>query len=73
MAMAMAWSVLRPPAPLPAPPGYSLPQCRTANVEEKMENGECRFMCVFMAPVFRAPSVADCQRRTGLAMTVDFK
>lgn len=40
------------------------------NVEEKMENGECRFMCVFMAPVFRAPSVANCQRRrTGLDWT----
>lgn len=42
------------------------------NVEEKMENGECRFMCVFMAPVFRAPSVANCQRRrTGLDWTGD--
>lgn len=50
MAMAMAWSVLRPPVPSLL---LSLPQCRTANVEEKMENGECRFMCVFMAPVFR--------------------
>lgn len=48
--MAMAWSVLRPPVPSLL---LSLPQCRTANVEEKMENGECRFMCVFMAPVFR--------------------
>lgn len=33
---------------LPASLSPSMP-----NVEEKMENGECRFMCVFMAPVFR--------------------
>lgn len=71
MALAMAWSVLRPPAPSSARQlSPSMPNCER---RREMENGECRFMCVFMAPVFRAPSVADCQRRTGLGLTVDFK
>lgn len=54
------------------PPCYSL----SLNAERRRENGKWRmslYVRIYGSCFSGAPSVADCQRRTGLAMTVDFK
>lgn len=54
------------------PPCFSF----SLNAERRRENGKWRmslYVRIYGSCFSGAPSVADCQRRTGLAMTVDFK